>query len=371
MRLLFYIHSLSAGGAERVTATLANYWAGQDWSVTVVTVTGRERDFYALDERIKRIVLKLDAESATPRQAIINNWRRVRALRRVLQLEKPDVAVAMMATANVVLALAGWGLPVKTIGSERIHPPTFPLGRAWEVMRRLSYPRLNALVAQTRQSAEWLKLNAPAPHIEVIANPLHYPLSFQEPRVTPADVLEETGCARLLLAVGRLDQQKGFDRLLSAFASLQANSDWALVILGEGRQRKSLEDQASALGIEHRVRFPGAVGNVGEWYEAADIYVMTSRFEGFPNTLVEALAYGVPAVAVDCETGPREILRHKVDGLLVPQDDPTALEKALDRLMRDPELRARFAARAVEARERFAVARIAEQWEALFTKLLE
>ena len=371
MRLLFYIHTLSSGGAERVTVTLANYWVERGWHVTVVTVTGRQRDFYSLDERIERITLSMDSVSARPWHAVVNNWRRVSALRRVLHEVRPDVAVAMMVTANVTLALAGWGVPVLTIGSERNHPPAMPLGRPWEVIRRCTYPRLSSLVAQTRQSADWLGAHAPAPHVAIIPNPLHYPLAVHEPRMPPATILDEKKRSHLLLAVGRLADQKGFDRLLNAFAAVrQDHPSWALVILGEGSQRAVLEDQISSLGIDDRVHLPGAVGNVGEWYEAADAYALSSRFEGFPNTLLEALAHGVPAVAVDCETGPREILRHEEDGLLVPQDDPQALVQALERLMGDAGLRQRFAGRAVEARERLAVERIAGQWEALFKGLI-
>lgn len=369
MRLLFYIHSLSSGGAERVTTTLANHWAQQGWPVTVVTVTGRERDFYRLDGRIERIALGLDSKSANGLLALRNNWCRVLALRRVLKRVRPVVAVAMMSTANATLALAGKGLSVSTIGSERIHPPTLPLGRTWEAIRRWGYRFLSCLVAQTRQSADWLRAHAPAPRIVVIPNPLNYPLPVHEPRLAPATILEETGSSQFLLAVGRLDYQKGFDRLLDAFAAiLETHSDWTLVILGEGAQRTLLEEQARALGIDCRVRFPGAVGNMGEWYEFAGAYVLTSRFEGFPNTLLEALAHGLPAVAADCDTGPREILRHEVDGLLVPQDDQLALVQALGRLMGDAGLRKRFAERAIEARERFAVERIADQWEALFAE---
>lgn len=370
MRVLFYIHSLSAGGAERVTATLANYWVGKGWSVTVVTVAGRERDFYMLDQKVKRIALSLNTNSTNSWQAVLNNTRRIRVLRRLLRETKPDVGVAMMATANVTLALAGIGLPTKKIGSERTYPPAMPLGRAWETIRRWVYPLMDGLVAQTQQSAAWLSRNAPAAQIKVFPNPLLYPLSDQEPRLPPTKVLHDISCMRLLLAVGRLGEEKRFDRLLNAFASIyESNPDWLLVILGEGPERNSLEAQAKALGIDQRVFLPGAVGNVGEWYKAADLYVLTSRFEGFPNTLVEALAHGLPAVAVDCETGPREILRHEVDGLLVPQDDQHALVEALGWLMGDGELRERFGEKAIEARERFAVSRVAAQWEQMFDSL--
>jgi glycosyltransferase involved in cell wall biosynthesis len=206
--------------------------------------------------------------------------------------------------------------------------------------------------------------------VEVIPNPVHFPLPCQEPVLDPESVKRDLGAARILLGVGRLEKQKGFDRLLNAFSSLSSRyPDWGMVILGEGALRAELEKQATALGIAARVRLPGAVGNIGQWYEAADLYALTSRFEGFPNTLLEALACGVPAVAVDCETGPGEILRDGTDGLLIPQDHPKALADALKRLMRDAELRNRFSRHAVAVRERFAVERIVEQWEQLFREL--
>ena len=151
------------------TATLANYWAGRGWRVTIVTITGRDRDFYALDDKIKRITLNLDEDSFTSVQALINHFRRVRALRAVLQDEKPDVAVAMMATANALLALAGRGLTVPTIGSERIYPRAMPLGRSWEVIRRRSYPSLSRPDTTKRRLVQ---RNAPAPRVEWSGTPV-------------------------------------------------------------------------------------------------------------------------------------------------------------------------------------------------------
>lgn len=371
MRVLFFIHSLSAGGAERVTATLANHWAAKGWEVTVVTVVHHNRDFYQLDERIKRIALDLDADSASIWAALRNNWRRVRALRAVLSREKPDVAVAMMSTANIVLALAALGRSIPVVGSERIHPPTLPLGRAWEVARRLFYRRLSAVVAQTELSAQWLRQNAPAPRVLVIPNPVHYPIAEHEPRVNPRAVIDVSGGRHILLAVGRLEHQKGFDRLIDAFAAVSAeHSEWLLVLLGEGSLRSEFEQRAAAHDLNNRVILPGAVGNVGEWLEAADLYVLSSRFEGFPNTLLEAMACGLPAVAVDCDTGPRDILRHRIDGLLVPQNDQAALCDALFELMRSADLRKQYGARGRDVRERFGIERVAKQWQTLFTELV-
>lgn len=367
MQVLFFIYSLAAGGAERVAANLANHWAAKGFGITILTLASIEQDFYALHPKVQRIALGLDADSGNIRLALLNNLRRVRSLRAVLREQKPDVAVAMMATANCLLAWAGRGTGVPTIGSERTFPPAMPLGMVWEWLRRRSYPQLDALVAQTTVSADWLRRHAPAKNIEVIPNPIIYPLARHEPNVAVDSVLLPSRSRRILLTVGRLSAEKGYDRLLTVFADRHRRyPEWMLVMLGEGPQRVALEQQAEKLGIVKNVLLPGTVGNVGDWFEAADLYVLTSRFEGFPNTLLEALAHGLPSVAVDCETGPRDIVRHGIDGLLVPQDDPSALSDALNLLMGDEALRARFAERAVEARERFAVERVAAMWEALF-----
>lgn len=372
MKLVIYIHSLSSGGAERVTATLANHWAQKDWYVVVVTVTGGGHDFYDLNERIRRIALSLAAESSNLFQAVLNNLHRIWTLRRILLQEKPDVAMSMMTTANVIMAISARLARVPVIGSERTYPPAMPLGRFWEFARRNVYPLLDCIVGQTNDSASWISEHAPAKRITVIPNPVTFPLTAHSPNVSPAQVVSALRCEKLILAVGRLGEEKRFERLLTAFsAQVNRHPDWALVIIGCGRLRETLIQHAINLDISNKVALPGVVGNIGEWYEAADLYVLTSRFEGFPNALLEALAYGVPAVAVDCETGPSEILRHEIDGLLVPQDDPSSLEAALDRMMSDAKLRAEYAQRAVEVRSRFSVEKIADMWEALFVDVIQ
>lgn len=374
MNILFLIHSLSPGGAERVIVTLANYWAAKGWEITIATITGEDRDFYPLHPAVRRIALCLDDDSNGPFEGIVNNWRRMRALRGILVKEQPDIAIGFMPAANVLLSLATVGLEISTIGSERTYPPKMPLGSFWERARCYSYGHLTSLVAQTRLSAQWLAENTTIKQdrVVVIPNPVTLPMPVKEPCFSLAECQQYMGCSRILLSVGRLGPEKGFDRLIDAFAKLASKqSEWGLVIIGEGEQRAALERQCRVVGVEARVCLPGAVGNVGECYQAADLYVLTSRFEGFPNTLLEALAHGLPAVAVDCETGPSEILRHELDGLLVPQNDQQALVAALDLLMGDSDLRTSFGARAEESRERFAVEHVIGQWEELFEKLVK
>jgi len=360
---------MGGGGAERVTANLANHWAGKGWEITVVTLAPRSLDFYELHPAVKRVSLGLGSDSANVVVGLWQNLRRVMAMRRVLRKVQPDIALGMMTTANVLLALAALGLRIRTVGSEHNHPPQLNLSTLWEGLRRRTYGLLDVVTALTSESASWLKAHTNARRVPVIFNAAPWPLPVQEPKVNPVSVCPFG--RKLLLAVGRMEAQKGFDWLLDAFTDLvQNHADWDLVILGEGSLRPVIERRVQMAGLEKRVFLPGRVGNLSEWYERADLYVMSSRYEGFGNTLAEALAHGLPAVSFDCDTGPRDIIRHEIDGLLVPSGDVACLMAALDRLMTDADLRERLSERAVEARERFSMERISGMWEELFQKVL-
>ena len=369
MNLLIFIHSLHSGGAERVTANLANYWAEKGWQITIVTLTDTAGDFYQLHPAVTRIGLGVSGESSNPLAAMANNLRRVIALRRILRQVRPQVALAMMTTANVLLALAALRIKnIVTVGSEHTYPPRIPLGSIWEALRSRCYGLLDAVTGLTSESATWLRQHTNAKHIAVIPNAAPWPLAQQPPFLSLPDLAQSQ---RILLAVGRLAPEKNFDLLIDVFKRL-ANDflQWQLIILGEGAERQALQAQIENLGLSGRVFLMGNAGNIGQWYSAADLYVMSSRFEGFPNTLAEAMAHGLPAISFDCDTGPRDIIRHELDGLLIPAEDITAMEAGLRRLMGDDDLRQQFAAKAVEARERFSLERVAGMWEQLFSEYL-
>lgn len=356
------------GGAERVTTNLANHWAGKGWRVMVATMTIGKRDFYSLHPAIERIQLGIARDSRNWMSAVVNNVRSICEVRKLLNSWQPDVAIGMMTTANVLLALAGWKLQMLRVGSERTHPPMVPLGEMWERLRAFNYGKLNAIVSLTESSAEWIRLRTSARHVAVIGNPILWPLPTVQPVRDCGEWIHSE--RHVLLAAGRLAEEKGFDLLLRAFLRIAPDlPDWDLVIIGEGPQRIVLESQVQNLGLCGRVKLPGQVGNMSDWYAAADIFVMSSRFEGFPNTLAEAMSYGLPAVSFDCPTGPSDIIRNEVDGLLVPHMDVNALAQALAHLMRDEGLRVLMAQRALDARDRFAVERVAGMWEKLFGEL--
>ncbi len=368
MKLLIFIYSLQCGGAERVTANLADYWTAKGWQVTVVTLTSSEPDYYRLHHSVRRIGLDLAQESKGWLDASVKNLRRTLSLRKVLKQLQPDVALAMMSNSCILLALAAVAIKgVVSVGSEHTHPPNAPMGNVWGNFRKWLYGLLDAVVVLTRESATWLHANTRARRVAIIPNAAQWPLPKQLPQLPPPARVDGQ---RILLAVGRLTTEKGFDLLLPVFQQLVAEfPNWRLVILGEGPKNEALQMQISTLGVSEHVSLPGRVGNMAQWYAAADLYVMTSRFEGFPNTLVEALAHGLPAVSFDCDTGPRDIIRHEINGLLVPAGDCAALKTALQKLMVNETLRRQFANRAIEVRDRYTIERIAGLWERLFREL--
>ncbi|MNT02832.1 alpha-1,4-N-acetyl-D-galactosaminyltransferase [compost metagenome] len=295
--------------------------------------------------------------------------QRVRALRRVIKAFRPDIVLGMMTTASVLSVLASAGLGCRVIATEHTHPPSQTLSGLWLRLRRLTYPRAARVVALTRGTADWIGQHVPGSRLAVIPNPVHWPLPRAEPLLIP---VSGDGRKRLL-AVGRLHADKGFDLLIQAFATLApSHPDWDLVILGEGGERAALAAQVDKAGLASRVSMPGRAGNVGDWYENADLYVLTSRFEGLSNTLLESMASGLAAVSFDCDTGPREIVREGIDGVLVrPNGDVPALCKALDAVMSDDNGRARMAQAATDVRDRFSAARVLQKWQEIFDGVRE
>lgn len=363
MHIMIVIHSLRSGGAERVTADLSTYWHRLGYKVSVVTQLDPSTDIYPLANGVQRYVLHTAYETGGGLRGIWANWRRVRRLRALIKKHRPDCVLGMMTTSSVLSVMASKGLKNRVIAMEHTHPPKQKLPEAWQKMRHWAYQRADAVVTLTGATGRWVREHIPGAHVHVIPNAVRWPLPAIEPTV---DSHKAEGCFRLL-AVGRYHEVKGFDRLIAAFSMLAKYfPDWELVIVGEGPQRSALEQQVESLGLQERVRLVGQVGNMQDWYESSDIYVLSSRYEGLSNSLLEAMACGLPVVAVDCDVGPREIIRNEIDGILVsPADDIEALAAHLSDLMGRPLHRTALARRAVDVRDRFSVARVMTLWEAV------
>jgi glycosyltransferase involved in cell wall biosynthesis len=364
MHILIVIHSLQLGGAERVTAYLSRLWIAAGRRVTIATLSAGGA-FYGLDPSVRVAAVGLARGSRGIVDAVLGNLRRVRAIRALIRDLKPDVTIGMMTSASVLVAFAGLGLPSRTLGVEHCYPPYFATDRRWTLARKYAYGLLNVVIAQTEMASAWLRTHTYARRFVTIPNAVEWPLPESEPAISPAAIFAPS--LKLILAAGRLEPEKGFSHLIDAFGQLHGMAaDWGLVIMGEGSQRAALESRVRALGLEQRVLLPGQAGNMKDWYKRASLFVLSSLSEGFPMALLESMAAGVPAVSFDCDAGPREMIRHGMDGVLVPVGDETALAKAMGALMNDERLRAEMAGHAIAVRERFSKERVLALWDEAF-----
>lgn len=358
LRTTVVLSSLGPGGAERAAVQVAAGLAGRGWQVDLLTLREDVPDFHEHPLHVARRRAPRDAAADRPWWDLPGQVSRSAALRRTILAGRPDVVLSFTDLTNIAVlqALAGSGVPV--VVSEQVDPRSRPLGARWEALRNLWYPAAAQVVLQTQDVAAWAARSHPRWRTTVAANPV------TPPQPQPDRARPDWFGPHNLVAMGRLVPQKGFDLLLPVFGRLASrHPSWSLTVLGEGPERPGLERQVAELGLEGRVHLVGLVNPPWDVLAAADLFAFSSRFEGFPNALMEALACGLPAVSFDCPTGPSEIVRDGVDGLLVPDGDLDGLERALDALMSDHEQRRRMAAAARDVLSRFGLEQVLPQWE--------
>jgi glycosyltransferase involved in cell wall biosynthesis len=365
MRLTLVISSMSTGGAERTVAYLANAWAAKEWPVTLLTLDATP-SFYPLDPRINFSPLGIGGSSPNVVTAIKNNLRRVTRLRSAISAARPAAVISFMDATNVLTILAIQGLRLPVIVSEWVDPAQHPIGRIWDILRRLCYARAKRFIVQTQRNLEYYPRSIQR-IARIVPNPVMLPkeLSSSVPWQPP-------GKTKVVIAMGRLVEQKGFDLLLHAFARMASKHPaWTLAIWGEGANRSELESLITTLGLQDRAQLCGLTRNPFERLKAADLFVLSSRYEGLPNVLCEAMACGLPVISFDCPTGPREIIHDGVDGVLVPAGNVQALAATMDRLMGDESERQRLSARAVDVIERFKVEKVLGMWEQVLSEAID
>lgn len=350
---------------------LANAWVQRGVKVSLVTLGATSSDVYDLDPAVTRIGLDLLECSEHPVSGVLNNFRRISRLRAAIRELRPDVLVSFMTSTNALSVIAAKPLKLPVVVSERTWPEAVRIGKAWEYLRRYAYRRATVVVAQTRRTAEWLREKIPGATVEVIANPVTVQPS-QSPDAVAQTVLASCNGRNLALAAGRLTEEKGFDLLIRAFAPLgRQRDDWRLAIFGEGPEWNALHQLARALGISDRVIFPGFSRTLHVVMRRVQLFVLSSRYEGMPNVLLEAMACGAPCVSFDCPTGPAELILPERHGLLVPAEDVTGLTCAMDRLMGDGKLRSRLAAAAEGRASEFSMENILNHWDVLFARTVK
>lgn len=363
MKILFFVGSMNAGGAERVAAALSNAWVQEGHEVCLVpTFLGTTESFYELDQRVQFRPLKHEMGWFPPFLAPVRKWR---ALRQVYKNTQPDVIVSFLTNVNVNVLIALKGVQTPIIVCERTHPVVSQSADArLKKLRSKLYPRATRVVVQTEDAAEAFAKTEPLlGDIAVIANPIA-PTLMEHPL---ASQVEKSGPCQLV-AMGRLVPAKQFDQLVQAFAMVaESFPDWTLHIYGEGPERAKLEQRIEVAGLKDRVFLPGKTSAPWQVLSEAQLFVLTSAYEGFPNVLLEAMTLGLPCITVNCPSGPAELSNQGHDAVLIPLDNPQALEQALSELMSDSRLRGVLGRRAATSvRERFSMDQVLGLWDRVF-----
>ncbi len=367
-RIVLVIGSTTKGGAERVAATLANAWAEQGRTVWILSsFLGARGSFYKLHAGVSLLYLA-DGMARQPRDRWLAALYKLRALRRLILRINPDVTLSFLTNVNIMAIAAQAGLKVPLVVSERTDTAgdvDKPL--SLRLARVLSYPLADALVVQTAAAAERYgkRLRGVAP-IVVIPNPLPDALMTSSVRA---------GHARsggTVIAMGRLSAEKGYAALIQAFrAAFAGDPTWCLQIWGEGPLRTQLQAEIDAVGLTGRIQLCGQTEEPWAALAAAQIFVMTSQYEGFPNAMLEAMALGLPCIAFDCPTGPSELADEGRTAVIVPLNDIDGLAEELRKLAANRVAREQLGLRAAAfVREQLSEAIVLAKWDAIFGEIL-
>jgi glycosyltransferase involved in cell wall biosynthesis len=356
MKILYFCNSLqNGGGIERVVSQKANFLAKEHHVYILTTKQPQKEYFFPLDSKIEHIDF---SDIAKPKNIIFQRAVFKKAIKDI----DPDIIIAVTGKESLLLPL--WdrkipkikemhfskafrkiqhqnASPLKHLFLKAIGYLEFQLFRLYDVVTPLTY----------EDAKEWGLDNA-----EVVYNFV----TIDPKEVSKLDTKE-------VISVGRLDYQKGYDLLLKAWKRVcDANSEWRLSIYGDGRDREYLKSLAKELGIIDRVSFKGSVKDIEKAYQKSSIYVMSSRHEGFPLVLPEALSCGLPIVSFDCPCGPKEIIEDGKCGFLVPSGDIDALAERLLLLIEDTRLREEMAKEAKIRSKKFAKEQVLRRWTEVF-----
>jgi glycosyltransferase involved in cell wall biosynthesis len=367
-RIVIVVGSLARGGAERVATTMANAWARQGRQVWLVaTYLGEREPVYPLHRGVSVVLLSelIPVGSSFRGLAAI---RKAFALRGLVRRIAPDAVVSFLTNVNVLAILALSGLRFPLIVSERTDPAAdVDLHWLFRVGRGLSYRRADALVVQTAAVAKrWADRLPGVRRIKIIHNPL--------PRELDASPLRARHdvAGGLVVAMGRLGREKGFAGLIEAFAiAFTDDPSWKLDIWGDGPLQDDLARRIAESQLEGRVRLRGATIQPWTVLAAAQIFVLSSEYEGFPNAMLEAMAVGLPCVAFDCPSGPQELADGGAAAIMVPAGDVQELARTLRNVAADCEVRRRVGSRAAAyVRREFSESKVMRDWDRLLGELL-
>lgn len=356
-KIIFYINAIHDGGAERVMVNLAKYFSEAGYDTSLVT-SFRDTWEYPLAETVKRITLE---EQEIKQSRLMRNLSRISKLRKICEEEKPNILVSFMEEPNFRAILATRGLPVKTLISVRNDPNKEYAGRLGTFVGKALLPMADGCVFQTREAQAWFpeKLQKKS---KIIYNAVKEDFYHIERKPNHEEIV----------TCGRLTEQKNHAMLIAAFAEVaKQRPNATLRIYGEGILRDVLQEQINTMGLQGKAFLMGATDNVGKALETADLFVLSSDYEGMPNALMEAMAAGVPCISTDCPCGgPRELLGIDRRQLIDVGDEESISDRIL-KIFKNEKLKKEMSDISRNQAMKFAPSIIYDQWNGYVNELME
>lgn len=356
MKVLFYIHAISGGGAERVLVTVANKLSEDGKHIVLATDTNYP-SVYTLNTCIKQVNLYKGVTTGTK----IGSIQLRKNIRDIAKTEKPDIIVGFLSALGCMVVFSTLGLGIPVIVCEHTNVSRF-LGHALNIKRKLLYPLADCVTVLTRYDYSlWRKK---------LSNVVYLP--------NPVSIVKEDQTKerrKVIFAAGRVNQWKikGFDNLIRCWSKLCHDfPDWSLQIAGDGDD-KSLSYLRSIIDETHckNVEFLGFRKDVKDLMQTSEIFCLSSRVEGLPMALIEAMNAGCCCVSFDVKTGPKEIIVNGKSGLIAEDQNIDDLTAKLRSVMQDEDLRHRLAANAPSSVEKYSTKRVIQRWNIMFNKILK
>lgn len=352
-KIVFVIPNLKLGGAERALTTLANCLASDGLIVSIITFD-HGHSFYALDKSISIVPLNTTTKGFFGSLNVIKGTPKyIKSIRKI----KPDIVISFMDYPNVICILWNFIAKQKLIIAQRTDPVFGILPYGFRSLRKLLYKKAHAISLQTERSLkifEHIKIKLPKIK-SIIPNPLNKDCYDDNVLTTKENVI---------LTAGRLSPEKQFNLLIDIFSKTD-HKDWQLWIAGSGPEMAALQNQVNNLKLSENIKLLGAQKNIKQFYQRSKIFALTSRTEGYPNALCEAMANGCACISFDCDTGPSEIIINNINGLLIENGNVIEFQKQLQSLITDDNKIASLSFEALKIRKSLNIKNITEQWYAL------
>jgi len=362
VHIALFLPNLGGGGAERVFTNLANAFVEKGMVVDFVLGKAEGPNLSQIDRRINVVDLGTNT---------VYGW--LRPMKSYLKERHPELVLSALHHANLTALCANMLSGTRTriivsvhgTMSHDIGKSKKRLAKAIPLLVKAFYPKADKIICVSSRVAQELinKYHLPKSKVQVIYNPVVTEDMFKKAEEPIDHPWFQPGQPPVILGVGRLTAAKDFETLIKAFALVRKKTEARLVILGEGPERVKLEQLVKQLGLQNDVCMPGFVDNPYKYMKHSSVFVLSSRWEGLPTVLIEALALGLPVVSTDCPSGPAEILEGGKWGRLVPVGSPEALANAILEALNDE--RGKGAERAKE----FSLDRIVDQYVALIKEL--